>query len=80
MNYRLHSHLFDINSMLIIMILIFLIFTSQSVEQVLSVHIPNSMQQLNTIILSLLDVIQMEAKMYGAYYDAIDTNTQAFIG
>src|SRR5699024_998276 len=54
MNYRLHSLLFDVTGMFIIIIVIFLISTSQPVGQVLSVHIPNSLQQLNTIFLSLL--------------------------
>lgn len=55
MNYRLHSILFDATGMVVILIVVMLISTSQSVGQALSVHIPNSMQQLNTIFLSLSD-------------------------
>ena len=54
MNHRLHSILFDATGMVVIMIVVVLISTSQSLGQALSVHIPNSMQQLNTIFLSLL--------------------------
>lgn len=54
MNHRLHSLLFDVTGMFVIMIVLFLISTSQTLGHALSVHIPNSMQQLNTIFLSLL--------------------------
>ena len=54
MNYRLHSLLFDMTGMFVVIILLYVISTSQTFGQALSVHIPNSMQQLNTIFLSLL--------------------------
>src|SRR5690625_7894095 len=54
MHYRLHSFLFDITGMIVILMIVFFVSTSQSIGQALSIYIPNSFQQLNTIFLSLL--------------------------
>lgn len=54
MQYRLHSFLFDITGMIVILIIVFFVSTSQSIGQALSIYIPNSFQQLNTIFLSIL--------------------------
>lgn len=54
MNHKLYLLLFDVTGMFVILIVLFLISTSQSVGKILSIHIPNSFQQLNTIFLSLL--------------------------
>lgn len=54
MNYRLQSLLFDVTGLFVMVILILFVLTSQSIGQVLSVQIPTSLQQLNTIFLSLL--------------------------
>lgn len=40
--------------MIVILIIVFFISTSQSIGQALSIYIPNSFQQLNTIFLSIL--------------------------
>lgn len=54
MHRRLHSFLFDITGMFVVIIVIFFVSTSQSIGQVLSIHLPNSFQQMNTIFLSIL--------------------------
>ncbi|MDY0397010.1 permease [Virgibacillus halophilus] len=54
MNHRLHALLFDVTGMFSIAIVVFIISTSQTVGQALSVYIPNTFHQLNTIFLSIL--------------------------
>ncbi|MCJ7840955.1 permease [Lederbergia sp. NSJ-179] len=51
---RLYSYSLDVTGMFVIMIVFFFISTSQLIGKTFSMHIPNSLQQLNTIFLSIL--------------------------